>query len=109
MLIAAVLRPTDEVPADRRAFRRQSVSFGANFDFDGMPEPVSCIVVDVSAGGAQLMGRLPEGIREAKLEIEGLEPLPCEIIWRTESKVGIRFLRDPKDVANRLAKVIKGE
>ena len=109
MLIAATLRPSDDTPADRRAFRRQSVSFGASFDFDGMPEPVSCIVVDVSAGGAQLMGRLPEGVREAKLEIAGLEPLPCEIIWRTESKVGVRFLRDAKEVESRLTKVMKGE
>jgi hypothetical protein len=55
------------------------------------------------------MGRLPEGVREAKLEIAGLEPLPCEIIWRTESKVGVRFLRDAKEVENRLTKVMKGE
>ncbi len=109
MLIAAVLRPSEEYPADRRAHRRQSVNLGANFGFDGTPEPVSCILVDVSAGGAQIMGRLPEGVLEAKLEISGFDPLPCRVIWRTESKFGVRFLNDPKDIASRLSKIMSGQ
>jgi hypothetical protein len=109
MLIAAVLRPSDEFPADRRAFRRHSVNLGASFDFDGQPSPVSCLVIDVSQGGAQIMGRLPEGVVDAKLEIDGFDPLPCRVIWRTETKFGLRFINEPKDVAARLAKLIKGE
>jgi hypothetical protein len=109
MLIAAVLRPSEEFPADRRAFRRHSVNVGASFDFDGTPDPVSCILVDVSAGGAQIMGRLPENVTEAKLEIAGFDPLPCRVIWRTESKAGLRFLSDPKDVAARLSQIIAGK
>lgn len=108
MLIAAVLRPSDDQPTDRRAFRRHSVNLGASFEFDGTPNPVSCLVVDVSAGGAQIMGRLPETVVDAKLEIEGFEPLACRVIWRTDNKAGLRFLNDPKDIAARLAQYIKG-
>lgn len=108
MLIAAVLRPSEDQPADRRAYRRQSFNLGARFGFDETIEPVSCILVDVSAGGAQIMGRLPEGIQEAKLEISGFDPLPCRVIWRTESKFGVRFLNDPKDIAARLSKIMSG-
>lgn len=108
MLIAAVLRSAAEGTDERRAFRRHNIRLDASVDFDGQPIPFPCVIVDVSSSGAQLFVRLPAGVDEMKLEIEGFDSFLCRVVWRTDTRAGIKFVNQPEEVTMRLAKLLKG-
>lgn len=108
MLIAAVIRSAAEGNDERRAFRRHNIRLDASVDFDGQPIPFPCVIVDVSSGGAQLFVRLPAGVDEMKLEIEGFDSFPCRVVWRSDTRAGIKFANDAEEVTSRLAALLKG-
>ncbi|MFM8679698.1 MAG: PilZ domain-containing protein [Alphaproteobacteria bacterium] len=108
MLIAAVLRSSAEGTDERRAARRHNIRLDASVDFDGQPIPFPCVIVDVSASGAQLFVRLPAGVDEMKLEIEGFDSFLCRVVWRSDTRAGIKFVNDAEEVTRRLAALLKG-
>jgi hypothetical protein len=69
---------------------------------------MNCTVRDVSDTGARLRveGSLsaPDTF-ELIIEIDGLEA-SCEVVWRSKSEVGVRFLGAPRMVATRRVQVV---
>ena len=108
MLIAAVLRSAEEGNDERRAYRRHNTRLDACVDFDGQPIPFPGVIVDVSSSGAQLFVRLPAGVDEMKLEIEGFDSFLCRVVWRTDTRAGIKFVNEAEEVTQRLSKLLKG-
>lgn len=98
--IAAVLRPA----SDRRAHRRHPVRLDACLDADGHLYP--CVIMDVSAGGAQLVASLPAELVTVRLEIEAFDAFDCRVAWRNDTRVGVEFLHDPDEVTRRLAALL---
>ena len=100
MPIAAALRPV----TDRRAHRRHQVSLDASLKSAG--QVFDCVIVDVSAGGAQLVVNLPAEIATMRLEIEAYDGFDCRVVWRNEACVRIEFQHEPVEVARRLAALL---
>ena len=98
--IAAVLRPAP----DRRAHHRHPVRLDACLDADGRLFP--CVIMDVSAGGAQLVASLPSELTTVRLEIEAFDAFACRVAWRTDTRVGVEFLHEPEEVTRRLAALL---
>jgi hypothetical protein len=99
--IAAVLRPA----ADRRAHRRHQVRLDACLDAGG--RLFSCVIMDVSAGGAQLVADLPVDLELVRLEIEAFDAFDCRVAWRSDTRVGVEFLQEPEAVTRRLAALLR--
>jgi hypothetical protein len=89
-------------PADKRKNLRRSLTYPAFLDFgDGLP-PRECTLCDASQEGAQLtvadVSSLPDEFILA-LSSDGAARRRCRVIWRTETQIGVLFLRDPKKAA----------
>ena len=81
-----------------RHHRRKPVLWGARFDTEA--GPFSCVIVNISKGGAMLQFAgpfLPQ--RGGTLVIERYGELNAEVVWRRRDKnrIGIRFT-DPPEV-----------
>jgi hypothetical protein len=98
--IAAVLRPA----SDRRVHRRHPVRLDACLDAEGRLFP--CVIMDVSAGGAQLVASLPTELEIVRLEIEAFDAFDCRVAWRNDTRVGVEFLHEPEEVTRRLAALL---
>jgi hypothetical protein len=79
----------------RKSFRRRVNWEAAIIAVDGTWQH-KCTIVDVSASGAQLSLNPEISIpREFFLSFTGNGRVyrPCELIWRTDEKLGVRFTR----------------
>jgi hypothetical protein len=72
-----------------------------------------CVVLDISATGAKVRfdkalydGEGANMRLEKRLKIAAAIDLPVEVVWQDGSDVGLRFLRDPCEVAAALEKTL---
>src|SRR5882757_3957854 len=89
-------------PADKRKNLRRSLTYPAFLDFgDGLPSR-ECTLCDASQEGAQLtvadVSSLPDEFILA-LSSDGAARRHCRVVWRTETQIGVLFLRGPKKPA----------
>jgi hypothetical protein len=78
---------------DRRCSVRRKTYKGARIAFDGRRAAISCIVRNISAGGACLAVDSPVGIPATfSLEFDSGElSRPCRVVWCKESRMGVAF------------------
>ena len=80
---------------EKRKNVRRSVRQGAALaGLDGSPLG-TCVMVDVSAGGARLMVQTPADLPDqfdVVLSRSGKLRRSCLVVWRSETIVGVRFL-----------------
>jgi hypothetical protein len=92
---------------NRRAPRRRTLK-SAIIAYNGRFATLACTVRDISTTGARLR---VEGTMSAPdtfdliIQIDGLEA-SCEVVWRKDQDVGVRFLSAPRVVAAKRAQII---
>jgi PilZ domain len=75
------------------AARRMTVEWAAELKHGDAVVP--CTVVDVSSAGAQLsIAEPPPPSRVVWLMLPKTAPIPATLAWRSEGRVGLRFLRE---------------
>jgi len=85
-------------PADRRNHKRKPVLWSARLE--SREGSASCIILDLSAGGAKLRGISPASRKdEVTLVIDRFGSLRAEIMWARMGLLGIRFLDTPEQIA----------
>ncbi len=70
---------------------------------DGWPIG-ECIVRDISAGGAKFVHKITDelpGTLVLALSKDGNVRRSCELVWRKDDQVGVRFVRPPARPATR--------
>lgn len=81
---------------NRRSEPRHRVARSATISEHNAPRPIPCVVLDISKGGARLElpnnGGIPHRFM-LNFELDGEERL-CEVVWRKDTSVGVRFV-DP--------------
>lgn len=91
---------------ERRAFLRSTVLWAGLLHHDG--SCAGCVVLDVSANGARLRFAEREAIDKdiCALEVPRLGVLPCDVAWRAERSIGLRFRDGLSDVVAQLAEAL---
>jgi hypothetical protein len=102
----AALAPKAEGDA-RIASRRRMLKAGV-IAYNDRHVTISCTVRDISATGARL--RVEGSVSapdtfELMIPLDGLEA-SCQVMWRANSDIGVRFLAAPRTVAAKRAQVI---
>lgn len=82
--------------ADRRTEPRRRIARSATISDFVAPAPIPCVILDISSTGARLdvlnAATVP-GMFKLIIDLEGSEHM-CEVVWRKEHSVGVRF-RNP--------------
>ena len=76
----------------RPEYRKDAFKFGT-LRREGAPD-LSCLVWDVSSMGAKIEIEAPDALPD-RLTLavgEDGEPIPCRVIWRSGSRIGLAFL-----------------
>jgi hypothetical protein len=85
--------------AEKRKSLRRSVTYPAFVDLgDGSP-PRECMLCDASQDGAQLAVADPNSLPNEfilALSFDGAARRRCRVIRRTETEIGVEFLKDHK-------------
>ena len=85
--------------AEKRKNLRRTVSYPAYIDLgDGSPAR-ACTLCDASQDGAQLALADPNSLPNEfvlALSSDGAARRRCRVIWRTETEVGVKFLKEVK-------------
>lgn len=80
----------------RRKPRKQTHVPAVIRSVNGAEIVCNCLVVDVSEGGARLQldwpGLIPDNVMLV-LSSNGLAHRRCEVRWRSETEIGVQFLR----------------
>ena len=78
---------------NRRGEPRRKVARTATIMDQGSPSPVPCVILDVSGSGARLdvhaSATVPQRFK-LLIDVDGSERL-CEVVWRRQNAVGVRF------------------
>ena len=78
---------------NRRGEPRQRVARTATITDHATPSPVPCVILDVSSGGARLdvhsSATIPPRFK-LLIDLDGSER-HCEVVWRRDNAVGVRF------------------
>jgi hypothetical protein len=86
-------------PADKRRNVRRAVTYPASLDFgDGSPAR-GCTLCDAWQQGAQLTVADPNSLPNEfilALSSDGAARRRCRVVWRTETQIGVEFLKDDK-------------
>ncbi len=93
-----------QTAAEKRKDIRRSVTYPAFIELGGGAPARECTLCDVSQQGAQLAVAGPETLPNEfilALSSDGAARRRCRVIWRTESSVGVEFLKDVKKVVRR--------
>jgi len=79
--------------AEQRRFPRRATFLGASLSHPRIPEPVHCIVRNISPDGALLESPLAKFLPLSFwFRLEGdPEPHLCIIAWRSERQIGVEF------------------
>ena len=84
--------------AERRASSRTSVSREIVVQVDQQPMHTA-ILENISLGGAKFRLMYPAELPE-RFEIIGVsedqQPIACELVWRKQNAVGVRFVNAPR-------------
>ncbi len=79
---------------NRRSEPRRRVARSATISAHDAPSPVPCVVLDISNGGARLdvhhLASIPQRFRLV-IDLEGTERT-CQVVWRRENSVGVKFI-----------------
>ncbi|MEM9028003.1 MAG: PilZ domain-containing protein [Pseudomonadota bacterium] len=98
-----------DVDADeRRQAPRQRVLKGAVAAYADRHMSIDCMVRDISATGARLKSAHAQMIPDTFdliIELDGLEA-ECEVVWRKDGELGVRFLGAPRQMSPRRKQVI---
>jgi len=100
--------PTESHDGARKTARRRVLKSGViafNDRFSALP----CVVRNLSSTGAQLhvegTVNVPNTF-ELVIDLDGLEA-QCEVAWRRDKEIGVRFTAPPRQVAPRRSQVVK--
>jgi hypothetical protein len=95
---------------EQRRFPRRATFLGALVSHPRIPEPVRCIVRNMSSDGALLESPLAKYLPLSFwLQLEdGNEPRLCIIAWRSERHVGVEFSQQIVERGIRRAAVVYG-
>lgn len=101
--------PTPEnADEDRSASRRRVLKAGV-IAYNNRHVTLPCGVRDVSESGARLSitgaSTAPDTF-ELLIDLDGTE-VPCEVVWRRGSEVGVRFLATPRTVPKKREQVVQ--
>lgn len=107
----SIVTPVDEQATNNRRAKRKPTSLPALVTFQNMRISVQCTVADMSGTGAKLtftkaainqygdLEHMPDQftlvLRADRMQVD------CEIKWRREGQIGVRFLGPPKPVEAR--------
>jgi hypothetical protein len=91
-----------ELPsADKRRHKRHALQVAGTIHQDA--SSFECLIRDISAAGAQVVTARPIAKdRDFILDIDRAGLFAGRLIWRTEERVGMMFLQDPRTVAQRI-------
>lgn len=93
-----------QTAAEKRKSIRRSVTYPAFIELGGGAPARECTLCDASQQGAQLAVADPATVPNEfilALSSDGAARRRCRVIWRTESSVGVEFLKDVKKVVRR--------
>jgi hypothetical protein len=83
---------------DKRRNVRRPLSYPGNIDVgDGSPLR-DCVLHDASEHGAQIAVAAPDELPDTfilALGFEGTARRRCRVVWRTEDRIGVEYLKDP--------------
>jgi hypothetical protein len=94
---------------DRRRVPRRRLLKGAIAAFSDRYCTIPCTVRNLSHVGALLTSKSASSIPdrfELIIELDGIE-VQCEIVWRKEFELGVRFLDYPRQVEPRRYQIIE--
>jgi CheY-like chemotaxis protein len=95
--------------SDKRAAARKRMLKGGIITFGGRQMTQGCVVRDISSSGARLQVRHPIGVPdtfELIIELDGIE-VPCEVVRRGASEIGVRFVARVDRVAPKRVQVVE--
>ena len=92
-LVFEVTAEIEQRQGNRRGEARHRVARTATISDQTAPSPIPCVILDVSASGARLdvhaSATVPQRFK-LLIDIDGSERL-CEVVWRRNNAVGVRF------------------
>ena len=100
---------TNKEQADRRSVARRRVLKGGLVVFNDRYATLSCTVRDLSEAGARLrLGGAPSvpDRFELIIDLDGTEA-SCQVVWRKDQEMGVKFLASPRRVPPRRKQVIE--
>ena len=84
-------------PAERRVYRRRTAYETGTIVPDDGGTAIECVIKNISEEGAKLRCEPNVGFPDRfKLCLSDGTELPCEVTWRTEETIGVRFAHLPK-------------
>lgn len=95
-------RPEARVAPRRRTLKAGVIAFNSHF------MTYNCTVREISETGARLRVDDVMGIPnhfDLVIELDAVE-YPCEVVWRRQGEIGVRFLGEPRHKARTRAQVI---
>ncbi len=93
-----------QTAAEKRKNIRRSITYPAFIEPGGGAPALECTLCDASQQGAQLAVADPVTVPNEfilALSSDGAARRRCRVIWRTETSVGVEFLKDVKKVVRR--------
>ncbi|MEZ5855958.1 MAG: PilZ domain-containing protein [Hyphomicrobiaceae bacterium] len=96
------------VEAERRNVKRSRLLKGGIIAFSARHATIPCVLRDMSDTGARLQVAQGSGVPdtfELIVELDGLE-VPCQVVWRKITEIGVTFLAEPKRVNPKRAQII---
>ena len=99
----------DADPDELRIAPRRRMLKSGIVAYSGRHCTIPCTVRDISDGGARLRvtsSLLAPDTFELIIESEGLEA-DCEVVWRDESQIGVRFVGAPRLVTPRMRQSVQ--
>ena len=89
-------------PAEKRKTLRRPVRYPARIEPDDGSGLIPCELCDASREGAQLHSDNPNGVPDEftlVLGYDGTARRRCKVIWRSDSDIGVEFVKLPRAVA----------
>ena len=99
---------TEQTNSVDRASLRRRVIKGGTIAFNRRQMTYPCMVKDLSEEGARLQIASPDPVPdtfELLVDLDGLE-FECEVVWRSEKQVGVRFTSEPQAKAPKRIQVV---
>ena len=95
--------------SERRDTKRNRMLKGGYIAFSARHATMPCVLRDLSDTGARLQvaqsSAVPDTF-ELIVELDGLE-VPCQVVWRKMTEVGVEFLDAPQHVNPKRAQVVR--
>ena len=89
----------------RRKSQRHPFAYPAELRFENGLPATSCRIVDMSETGAQLEMPAEMNIHDEFILLIGAHTdvrRQCQVIWRSNSRIGVRFVNEPKTLPQSL-------